>query len=84
MTHIALPNGTVINVKTIVSVKALEERISNAYPGGRLAPSVAVVYCPAPSQVLHEQIACDTYQDAVDLRDRIIARLNEHTPIIPV
>lgn len=81
MTHIALPNGTVINVRTIVSVKAFPRRMS---VGTEFAPSVVVVYSPAPSQAIHETVSCDSDDEANDLRDRIIARLNEHTPIVPV
>ena len=81
MTHIALPNGTVINVKTIISVKAFPRRTS---AGTEFDPSVVVVYSPTPSQAIHEEVSCDSNGEANDLRDRIIARLNEHTSIIPV
>lgn len=81
MTHIALPNGTVINIKTIISVKAFPRTTS---AGTEFCPSVAVVYAPTPSQAIHETVHCDSDEEANDLRDRIIARLNEHTPIVPV
>lgn len=81
MTHISLPNGTVINTRTIISVKAFPRRI---LVGTEFCPNVAVVYSPTPSQAIHEIVSCDSDDEAMDLRDRIIALLNDHTPIIPV
>jgi hypothetical protein len=75
---ISLPNGTVINIATVVSVTAFLDRSVGA------PASVAVVYKPAPSHSVTAQVDCATDEEAVGLRDRIIARLNEHSPIISV
>ena len=84
MTHIALPNGTVINAKTICTVRVNPAYKSKSGTEYDLKPSVIVIYLPTPSREVVEQIMCETDDEAIDIRDRIIARLNEHTPIIPV
>jgi hypothetical protein len=84
-TFIALPDGTVINAATIVSVAARDRLISFLDDDVSYPPGVVLVYVPSSeSQGLHHTVECGTYEDACNLRDRIVAQMNEVGPIIQV
>ena len=81
---ISLPNGTVVNIDTIICVTAHMHR--EAYPGSGefLEPDVVVAYQRSPDDHGAVKVKCASDADALDLRDRIVARINEHSPIFPV